>query len=93
FRYYATEDGKERHNVTGMQNLVKFYAQALLSHNPIRDRLVRDYVELVKTEPTKLEGTAFKNLRAAWRNGALNLKNRKKLSDLVDESLKERLEG
>ncbi|KAI7366769.1 hypothetical protein KC354_g3917 [Hortaea werneckii] len=93
FRYYATEDGKERHNVTGMQNLVKFYSQALLSHNPIRDRLVRDYVELVKTEPSKLEGTAFKNLRAAWRNGALNLKNRKKLSDLVDEALKGRLEG
>ena len=93
FKYYAIEDGKERHNITGMQNLVKFYAQALLSHNPIRDRLVRDYVELVNTEPAKLDGAAFKNLRSAWRNGALNLKNRKKLSDIVDDSLKERLES
>ncbi|TKA28738.1 hypothetical protein B0A50_03066 [Salinomyces thailandicus] len=93
FKHYATEDGKERHNTTGMQNLVKFYAQALLSHNPIRDRLVRDYAELVNTEPAKLEGTAFKTLRSAWRNGALNLKNRKKLADIVDDALKERLES
>lgn len=92
FKYYATNDGQDRHNCTGLQSLVKFYAQALSSHNPIRDRLVKDYLELVNTEPPKLEGAAFKSLRSAWRNGALNLKNRKKLADLVDEALKERLE-
>jgi len=93
FKYYANEDAKTRLNSSGLQNLIKFYAQALLSHNPIRDLLVKDYVELVQNEPTKLEGAAFKQLRSAWRNGALNLKNRKKLSDLVDGPLKERLES
>ncbi|KAK4543654.1 hypothetical protein LTR36_005299 [Oleoguttula mirabilis] len=92
FKYYATNDGEERHNCTGLQSLVKFYAQALSSHNPIRDRLLKDYLALVNAEPPQLEGAAFKQLRSAWRNGALNLKNRKKLADLVDESLKERLE-
>ena len=93
FKYYASQDGKERHNFNGLQNLVKFYDQALLSHQCIRDRLVKDYVELVNTEPAKLDGAAFKQLRSAWRNGALNLKNRKKLADIVDDSLKERLES
>ncbi|KAK5137396.1 hypothetical protein LTR08_008974 [Meristemomyces frigidus] len=93
FKYYATKDEQDRHNATGLQNLVKFYAQALLSHNPIRDRLVKDYVDLVANEPAKLDGGAFKELRSAWRNGALNLKNRKKLADLVDDSLKGRLES
>ncbi|KAK5123173.1 hypothetical protein LTR85_003371 [Meristemomyces frigidus] len=93
FKYFATNDGQDRHNCTGLQSLVKFYAQALSSHNPIRDRLVKDYLELVNTEPPKLDDAAFKQLRSAWRNGALNLKNRKKLADLVDETLKERLEN
>nr|POE47412.1 putative hth la-type rna-binding protein [Quercus suber] len=91
-KYYADEDAKLRHNATGLQNLVKFYSQALLSHNPIRDRVVRDCVELVKNEPQILEGLAFKTLRSAWRNGALNLKNRKKLADMVQGPLKERLD-
>nr|POE74818.1 putative hth la-type rna-binding protein [Quercus suber] len=91
-KYYADEDAKVRHNATGLQNLVKFYSQALLSHNPIRDRVLRDCVELVKSEPQILEGLAFKTLRSAWRNGALNLKNRKKLADMVQGPLKERLD-
>ena len=92
FQYYANEDAKERHNFTGLQNLVKFYSQSLSSHNPIRDRVVKDYVELVKNEPAELKNAAFKELRGAWRNGALNLKNRKKLADIVSEVLKEKLD-
>ena len=92
FKGYAINDGAERHTVVGLQNLVQFYAKALESGNPIRDRVVKDYVDLVNSEPPILQGLAFKQLRQAWRNGALNLKNRKKLADIVDDKLKARLE-
>lgn len=93
FKYYATDDVQKRNNSTGMQNLLQFYAKALASSTPIRDHIVRDYVELVKVEPAISHGQGFKQLRQAWRNGALNLKNRKKLNDIVDEELRSRLES
>lgn len=93
FKFFATEDGRQRHNFTGLENLLKFYDLSLLSQHEMRDRLVSDYVNLVNTEPPEFGGMAFKQLRTAWRNGALNLKNRKKLADMIDESLKQRLEG
>ncbi|KAF2211520.1 hypothetical protein CERZMDRAFT_98405 [Cercospora zeae-maydis SCOH1-5] len=93
FKYYATDDAQCRNNNTGMQNLLQFYAKALASSTPIRDHIVRDYVELVKIEPASTQGQGFKQLRQAWRNGALNLKNRKKLNDIVDEELRTRLES
>ncbi|EMD00720.1 hypothetical protein BAUCODRAFT_61582 [Baudoinia panamericana UAMH 10762] len=92
FKYFAHSDSQDRCSYVGLLNLAKFYDQALQSHNSIRDRVVKDYVEMVRTEPAGLEGTAFKSLRSAWRNGALNLKNRKKLLDVVDGSLKARLD-
>ncbi|KAK4890370.1 hypothetical protein LTR27_010898 [Elasticomyces elasticus] len=92
FHHYANEDRKARHSINGLSALVKFYNQALHSPNPIRECVVRDYVELVNYEPTQLEGTAFKQLRSAWRDGALNLKNRKKLIDVVSPALKARLD-
>ena len=93
FKHFAHEDARERHNATGLQNLLRYYSRSLLSQKDhIRDRVCKDYVELVKSEPPLLEGAAFKQLRSAWRNGALFLKNRKKLADIVDEQLKERLD-
>ena len=92
FKHFASEDAQNRYCFTGLNNLVQFYSKSMLSHNPIRERVLRDYVELVNTEPPKMEGAAFKTLRSAWRNGALNLKNRKKLADIVDEKLKEQLD-
>ena len=47
---------------------------------------------LVNAEPMGSEGMAFKQLRTAWRDGALNLKNRKKLVDVIDVGLKMRLD-
>jgi la-related protein 1 len=93
FKYFANEDGKQRCSLVGLQNLLKYYDHALLSSSTIRDSVIHDYVELVCNEPAALDGAAFKQLRAAWRNGAMALKNRKKLADIVSESLKERLEG
>lgn len=93
FRHYAMEDASERHSSTGLDNLVKYYSESLSSANAIRDRIARHYVELVKSESAKQDSSAFKQLRAAWRNGALNLKNRKKLSDIIDDALKAELES
>lgn len=93
FKFFANNDAHERHNATGMQNLVEFYYNALKSSSPIRDHIVKDYVNLVKAEPGIIQGLAFKELRRAWRDGALNLKNRKKLADIVDEELRVRLES
>ncbi|KAF2161844.1 hypothetical protein M409DRAFT_27900 [Zasmidium cellare ATCC 36951] len=93
FKMLAHGDAEERHNKVGLQNLVQFYAKALGSSNTIRDHVVNDYVQLVKNEPQITKDLAFKQLRSAWRNGALNLKNRKKLTEILDESLRDQLES
>lgn len=93
FKFFAGDDAQQRRSPVGLQNLVQFYAKALASSNPIRDHIVKDYVVLVKSEPSILNGQAHKQLRQAWRNGALNLKNRKKLSDILDDDIKQSLEA
>lgn len=97
FVHYAHDDAAARSSANGLQSLVRFYDQWLLSSAsqtpPVRERVLRDYVELVKAEDGVAGGEGFKALRAAWRNGALNLKMRKRLAELVDEGLKGRLEG
>lgn len=92
FMTLANEDAKQRHNLTGMQNLLKFYDHSFRSKNTIRNRIVQDYVKLVKNEPAELQSAVFKQLRAAWRDGAISLKNRKKLLDLVDKKFADQLE-
>jgi len=92
FQTATKEDARDRNDFTGLEHLVKFYSASLTSATPIRERIAKDYVELVKDEPAELNGAAFKSLRSAWRNGALNLKNRKKLANVLDDSLKEQLD-
>jgi la-related protein 1 len=43
-----------------------------------------------KEDPNDRPG--FERLRAAWRNGALDMKSRKKIDNLVDPKLREELE-
>lgn len=93
FRQLASSDTTQRHNDTGISNLIKYYSESLSSQIPIRDNVAKDYVELVKSESSNADRPAFKQLRAAWRNGALNLKNRKKLGDLLDSSIKSELDA
>ncbi|KAK4507491.1 hypothetical protein PRZ48_001226 [Zasmidium cellare] len=93
FKTLAHGDAEERHNKVGLQNLVQFYAKSLDSSSTIRDHVANDYVQLVKNEPQITKDLAFKQLRSAWRNGALNLKNRKKLTEILDEPLRAQLES
>ena len=92
FRNLAKSDSTERHNETGLANLIKYYNESLASQIPIREGVARDYAELVKSE-SQSEGQGFKQLRAAWRDGALNLKNRKKLGDILDSTIKAKLDA
>ncbi|OQO05052.1 hypothetical protein B0A48_08072 [Cryoendolithus antarcticus] len=93
FKHYADVDAKERRSVVGMSNLYKYYSQALLSPNQIPTVVLSDYIALAVAEGGKTDGVAVKGLRAAWRNGALNLRNRKKLSDSIGQELMTLLEA
>ncbi len=78
--------------MTGMRNLISFYDEILNSKKKvIPEALARHYVELVKSEEPG-DRPAFERLRAAWRNGALDMKSRKKIDNLVDPKLREELE-
>lgn len=93
FKTLAAEDASQRHNDVGMSNLIKYYSEALASQIGIRENIARDYAELIKLETSKSSRPAFGQLHASWRSGSLNLKNRKKLGDFLDETLKAELDS
>ncbi|KAI9840061.1 MAG: hypothetical protein M1819_000254 [Sarea resinae] len=92
FRQTAFEDAQKKSEV-GIQNLIQYYDQALHSQKTISNDIARDYVELVRNEDADKERPGFDKLRAAWRNGALNMKNRKKVDNVVDKELRAQLES
>ena len=94
FRRCAHEDVRNNLGV-GMNNLSSYYDEVLNSKKKvIPEILAHHYVELVKEESTSSDRPAFERLRAAWRNGALDMKSRKKIDNLVagDPKLREELE-
>jgi la-related protein 1 len=94
FKFLAIDDARVRDNTIGLTQLVNFYVNALKSNTHIvRDLVVADYIDLVKDQPPNFQNYAFKQLRQAWRDGATNLKNRKKLTQYVDEPLRAQLES
>jgi len=92
FRQLAFEDSMSCDTSVGLRNLVMYYDESILSQKVIPDSLARDYVDLVRAEAPGKERVAFDKLRAAWRNGALNLKNRVKIDKILDADLKIELE-
>ena len=88
FRQLAFDDATRRSNKTGVMNLIDYYDASILGDKVVPDELVRDYVELVQVELTREDKVAFEKLRSAWRNGVMNLRNRKKLDKVADASLK-----
>ena len=93
FRRLAFEDLSERMSDVGLQNLIKFYSESLHSQTMIRERVARHFVDLVRLESSQNDRPAFKQLRSAWRNGALSLRNRKRISVFIDPHLRTALEG
>lgn len=92
FRQLALEDRAQRQSDVGFKHLVRYYDAALNGQQIISDRIARDYVGFVEAEPEGQESLAFTKLRSSWRNGALNLKNRKKIDSLLGAELKTRLD-
>ncbi|KAF2472197.1 uncharacterized protein BDR25DRAFT_19161 [Lindgomyces ingoldianus] len=92
FRHFAFEDVTQKMSDVGLRNLIKYYGESLSSSQSlIRERVARHYVDLVRSEDEN-QRPAFRQLRSAWRNGALNLRNRKRIGDFLDEELKGSLE-
>lgn len=93
FRNCAIEDARYRQNSIGMTNLVQYYDEVLNSkRKTIPEFLAKHYVDLVNAEDRSKERPGFAKLRAAWRNGALEMKSRKKIDNFVDPRLREELE-
>ncbi|POS87126.1 hypothetical protein EPUL_000716 [Erysiphe pulchra] len=91
FRRLALEDARSG-SLNGMNNLINYYDEALNSKKKvIPEVLARHFLDLVKLE-TSDERPAFERLRAAWRNGALDLKSRKRIDSLLNPRLKQELE-
>lgn len=84
FKSLAAEDllqGDE----TGTQHLLSYYQNALKSPYPMVDRAAGDLVNLLRQEASKAR-PVFKMMRLAWRDGALDMKTRKRIADhLTDE--------
>jgi la-related protein 1 len=92
FRSLAVEDSHHNMSDVGLANLIKYYGAALLSsHNLLRERVARHYVKLVKSE-TLEQRPAFKQLRSALRNGALDPRNRKRIGEYLDDEMRALLE-
>jgi len=76
-----------------MTCLITFYDEILNSRKrTIPDIFAKHYIELVNAEGATGPRPGFAKLRAAWRNGALDMKSRKKIDNFVDAKLREELE-
>lgn len=93
FKRYAEEDAKDRQSQTGLQNLLKYYDQALHSHNTVPIQVAKDYGILAQRQQGKQDGQAYKTLHRSWRDGALDLRNRKRMSDVLEVEFRKVLEA
>lgn len=94
FRVLALEDAAERDSMTGIRSLLQYYDESILSQKTISDdNIARDFIDLVKIESSSQDRPAFAKLRAVWRNGAFNMKNRVKLSKFIEADLKSELDS
>lgn len=93
FRQLALEDASQRESTTGLRNLLQYYDESILSQKTMSDdNIARDFIDLVRLESNSKERPAFGKLRAVWRNGAYNMKNRSKLSKFLDSELRSELD-
>lgn len=90
FKTWALEDA-EKGNNNGKKYLVKFYDAMLGSNNAMTERISNDIINIARAESGSDRQTWTK-LRGAWRNGATNLKTRKRLADLLTAEEREELD-
>lgn len=93
FHGLALEDAYQRQTTVGVSHLITYYDEMLNSKKkPMPEKLAEHYVHLVNQEKTNEERPGFVKLRAAWRNGAIDMKSRKRIDNFVDAQLREELE-
>jgi la-related protein 1 len=86
FKKLADSDFEEG-DVIGMQHLINYYHGALKSQAALSEHVVTDLVTLLREEKEP-NRPVFKMLRMAWRDGALNLKTRKRIGDILTDAEK-----
>ncbi|KAK6594156.1 la domain-containing protein [Botrytis cinerea] len=92
FRKLALEDSHNNAS-TGMEQLILYYDETLNNKKKtINEVLAGHYVDVVKGDDSPIQQSAFAKLRTSLRNGALDLKSRKRIDNLLDAKLKELLE-
>jgi la-related protein 1 len=94
FRKFALEDA-ENNIMDGTRSLISYYDETLNNKKKvIPEVLAGHYVDLVRLEKasSSADRPAFTKLRSSWRNGALDLKSRKRIGELVGPELKAELE-
>lgn len=91
FHRLALEDARQRQTNVGVSNLITYYDEILKREHVIPETLAEHYVQLVKEESGNEERPGFAKLRAAWRNGATNMKSRKRIDSFLDAQLREEL--
>ena len=92
FHGLALEDLSQRRTDVGFKRLVCYFDACLNGQHIISDRVARDYINIVEDEDEGRERLGFGKLRSSWRNGALNMRNRKKIDSLLGLELKARLD-
>jgi la-related protein 1 len=79
----AFEDAADHRSEVGLSNLLKFYVEAMLSsQNLMRERVARDYINLVHSENGRRHA-APRQLETALRHCTLNPRNRERIDNLL----------
>ena len=94
FRQFAFED-QGKGSKFGMSQLHSFYDQSMNIREPfvVSDEVANDFLALIKQEGSSGERWAYHILRKYWRNGAWSMRNRSKITKLIDEDLAKKLDS
>ncbi|KIW67537.1 hypothetical protein PV04_06781 [Phialophora macrospora] len=90
FKNTAVSDLQEG-NDSGMSHLVRYFGKVLSGPVPISERLAVDMVHLSREEQSD-KRPVLQVMRAAWRNGATNMKTIKRLGDVLNTEEKAELD-
>ena len=90
FHRLAVSD-MEKHQLVGTKHLIRYYEVLLAGRNVISERIAYDVVSAAENE-TNEHRPAFRILRSAWRDGAFNLKSRKKIANILQPGLRAQLD-
>ena len=94
FRQLAFVD-QDKGSEFGISQLHDFYDQSMNIKEPfvVSDEVATDFLDLIKRESSSGERRAYQILRKYWRNGAWSMRNRSKITKLIDSNLAKKLDS